>query len=516
MLPIPPLLASIVPMPLNQSSAKQTTKVTSPKSLMKMMMAPSSGEYAESRESIVPHRSLSSLDEGYDLRSDGTLRDFPAGISPNYGPIPWIYRGLTYIGSIIVSSWIRVSSWGELRKLSVRAIFEVVGRAIVMAFISTIVVQDLFFAPTRVTTEELIELPSSSVPTYGNLPSKYSVYEPIQVFQPLYNIDRSKLNLNDSVSFGTHYLRYKKEKFLVDDLNDSKYDVLHYSHGFGASSLSWLPCFRLLVEKTSDVGLAHDAIGFGLTERPALDRNAIDNYSLEKSAALGTSLVLRETSLDANKSILLLGHSMGAIAALRSALNIRQSTLEYPTITIVLVSPAIFATSKVSPSDLSPEIRSKQNVVQKWRGSLRKILFDSPIAYILRRLVSSPSFWRKGLSGAWGDPDRLRDEDILRFRWPAIAKNLETGLLAFARSQMSRYGKYPGGDVALLRDVLDMPNVNLSIIHGTKDSIVPLSNSKKLELMFGTKLKVYEMNGLGHDAFEEDAERFVELVSSIV
>jgi len=106
---------------------------------------------------------------------------------------------------------------------------------------------------------------------------------------------------------------------------------------------------------------------------------------------------------------------------------------------------------------------------------------------------------------------------VKRFRWPAIANKLEAGLLAFTRAMISGYGAYPGGDLKLFMDVLSLPNVDVSIVHGTKDNIVPISNSRKLvDLFGGSGLRLYSMNGLGHDPFEEDVEGFVQTAKNAI
>ena len=129
---------------------------------------------------------------------------------------------------------------------------------------------------------------------------------------------------------------------------------------------------------------------------------------------------------------------------------------------------------------------------------------------------SRPRFWNNGLRIAWGNPDRVTDSDALRFQWPSIGFGWESGLLAFSRSRITSTCPYNGGELQLLEDVLNMPNTRVIIVHGTSDPVVPLSTSRKIVNHFKDQISFVEMEGKGHDPFEEGVEEFVEIVESMV
>jgi len=126
----------------------------------------------------------------------------------------------------------------------------------------------------------------------------------------------------------------------------------------------------------------------------------------------------------------------------------------------------------------------------------------------------APNFWFKGLKKVWGDPNLVTASDALRFQWPSIGKGWERGLLAFTRSRISSTCAYKGGEYQLLNDVLKLPNVKLVIVHGSKDPVIPIKMSKQIMENFGNDYDItfIELEGQGHDPFEERIEEFIEKV----
>jgi len=141
------------------------------------------------------------------------------------------------------------------------------------------------------------------------------------------------------------------------------------------------------------------------------------------------------------------------------------------------------------------------------------VLVDLPFQYALKRFVSKKSFWRKGLSAAWGNADLINDYTVLRYRWPSICYDWAKGLLTFSRAVP--YAKYPGGDKKLLQDVLSLPNTTVVIVHGSKDRIVPIRNSQILVDLY-PQIKLITLPGQGHNPFEEEVESFVSVVENVL
>jgi len=74
---------------------------------------------------------------------------------------------------------------------------------------------------------------------------------------------------------------------------------------------------------------------------------------------------------------------------------------------------------------------------------------------------------------------------------------------------------YPGGDLQLLSDVLQIPNVKVIVVHGTKDAIVPSSMIQAISDRFPS-IPCITLDGQGHDPFEEQVDVFVSKLSESI
>jgi pimeloyl-ACP methyl ester carboxylesterase len=240
------------------------------------------------------------------------------------------------------------------------------------------------------------------------------------------------------------------------------------------------------------------------------------------------------------RNIAIFGHSMGAKAALLMALTCSKSNVPFHPSLVVLVAPALEGVSlpssprnkrkrrdlseNSSPTSIKTLRTTKllSKLLQSLWITWREIFIDFPFRYFLRRLVGgSQDFWKKGLSLAWGDPNRLTDSDVLRFQWPSIGMGWEQGLLNFGRYSSSSSSSSSGpllGDEELLSQVSSLPNTQVVILYGSKDKIVRFEGkiSEKVKNMFPT-VTLIRMGGLGHDPFEEDVDSFlIELKKAVV
>lgn len=128
-------------------------------------------------------------------------------------------------------------------------------------------------------------------------------------------------------------------------------------------------------------------------------------------------------------------------------------------------------------------------------------------------LFRRPNFWFNGLKLAWGNPDLVTASDALRFQWPSITVGWEHGLLAFTRSRLFSILSYKGGEQKLLEDVAKLPNTSIIIVHGSKDPVIPVSTSRKIQVVDSSSSVSYiELEGQGHDPFEEGVDDFVQEV----
>jgi pimeloyl-ACP methyl ester carboxylesterase len=138
--------------------------------------------------------------------------------------------------------------------------------------------------------------------------------------------------------------------------------------------------------------------------------------------------------------------------------------------------------------------------------------------YALRRIVGTEGSWKSGLKAAWGDPAKVSDGDVLRFSWPSIGENWEEGILNFASAQGLPQEDELDDDRTLLQRVLDLPNTKVVVVLGSKDRVVPSTHVKKFMENFDRKdrVPIIELDGLGHDAFEEDTEAFCDAVDQLL
>ena len=491
-------------------------------------------------------------------------------------------------------------------------------RTTLLTTIARLAIQERFYPPSRVTTQYLAER--------GELPSRLSRYELVTPLELKSRRDVVHVVLPTATTgisttsssweeeeeddddddshlqqpIGVHSIQYTQGQqpppnniHTIDDtttennnnnskkqtITKNKYDGIYLHHGFGASSLSWLPVLPSLVDKIGNdtrinnnnkgagaVGIAHDAPGFGFTDRPNGDTpQGLWEYSSENNVGIGLALLKKAFSsseddcdLDAPaaasniiasnkedaKSIAIFGHSMGSKAALQMALHCASHPdLQLKPGLVVLVAPALEGGTMPSRSGGGPSSKSTTTAAAsgrpKRRGRIirrilnkvyitwRKLFLDYPFQYGLRRLVSaSPNFWRKGLSLAWGDPTtRLSDSDVLRFAWPSIGKGWEMGLINFTRSKLgssslassnpSRYAGVVDDDVQLLKEVAKLKDVKVVIVYGSKDNVVRIegSVSERLKEEYPS-ITLVRMEGMGHDPFEEDVDGFLKALEN--
>ena len=122
---------------------------------------------------------------------------------------------------------------------------------------------------------------------------------------------------------------------------------------------------------------------------------------------------------------------------------------------------------------------------------------------------------------AWGNKNALSSTDVVRYQWPSIGYGWEQGLLNFAKAQTRSCKKMkpfdedcPKTDKSLLEAVLAKHEVeNVHVFRGKLDQIV---RGKVLNTFFADfpTIEVKELDGLGHNPFEEDVDTFLDSVSA--
>lgn len=392
--------------------------------------------------------------------------NLPTGLHPTYRSLSIPIRlGLgvlsTWIAAISTFDkvlWLRPLIAAAKNQLDVRKILGFLLKACVAFLLSSFVLQEVTSYPSRIATKDLI--------ARHFLPSRLSSYDSV--------------TLPDGESLGVHSLQHDS------GIGSPKYSALYLNHGFGASSLSWLPVIpkfanRLKIKKT----LGHDAVGFGFTDRP----ENVTLYTPLASSQIGMQLLEQNTEANAT-SIVLMGHSMGSFATLEMASQLPPKVA----VTVILVAPAL---------GLSPRANDRRRASPV--ADVVQAIVGPPLRYALRRVVGVNGFWKRGLQAVWGDPKLVTDSDALRFQWPSIGKGWEEGLLRFTRAMSG----VSDGD--LVERVVNRPNTRIVVVVGEKDVVVP---RKRIEKVFADfeDVRIVEVEGCGHDPFEEKVDEFIDVV----
>eukprot|EP00984_Skeletonema_dohrnii_P029308 scaffold19798_cov142-Skeletonema_dohrnii-CCMP3373.AAC.1 len=437
----------------------------------------------------------------------------------------------------------------RLVSATIKNVMVILVRYLLVSSVAKLCLQEWMSPPSRVTTKYLADndlLPSRL--------SRYQFLTPMDVNDVMggdASSEEDDVEKRAMKSIGVHSLQYtnpsyvnevkheqqhhrRKQQHKKQQHNINSIDAVYFHHGFGASSLSWLPVLPSLTKQLgARVGVAHDSVGFGFTDRP----QSLEAYSAEANVGIGLELLNDVDDAKASvgssgenekceagkeRNIAIFGHSMGAKAALIMALacSKREDVRLNPSL-VVLVAPALEGVSLPSTGSSTKKKASNNKISQLLRSiwvTWRKIFLDYPFRYGLRRLVGgSPNFWRKGLASAWGDPKRLSDSDVLRFQWPSIGMGWEQGLLNLVRSKLSSSSKSVLDDGELLQQVSSLPNTKVVIIYGSRDRIVKFEGSvaEKVKKEFPT-VHIVRMEGLGHDPYEEDVDGFLRELKAVV
>jgi pimeloyl-ACP methyl ester carboxylesterase len=344
------------------------------------------------------------------------LYNIPDGVHATYRPLPWLVQLGTILGSgflSVITTWnhitwmhpivalqsrkvnvltlvkflVKVRSFvGDLEKqfyVSHFLFVIIIIQTLAMTLLSQFILQDLFLPPSRLSMNTLRQ-------NYF-LPSQLSKYEPVAV---------SDMNK----PMGVHYLQYQNKDILSSNKNTlAVFDALYVNHGFGASSLSWLPVLPSLTRRCkARIGLGHDTPGFGFTERP----DDIESYQSSSSAAIGTQLLLlaaqkkksstttgsSSSTNPSSKTVALVGHSMGCTTTLHMALQLPKETKKF----IILCAPALGLglagksnTNSLSGNKSLPREASvvKRAILQPLSSFGNRFLLTPIFGYFLRRLV---------------------------------------------------------------------------------------------------------------------------------
>ena len=338
--------------------------------------------------------------------------------------------------------------------------------------------------------------------------------------------------------------------------------LLHLNHGFGANALTWDPLLAPLTAALAERGrgrvpvraVAHDRLGFGLSQRP----KRVEQYGERFQAEVALRLIDRVTSTteaeagasyptapSAAPATVLVGHSIGGLLSARMAVQQRGGGVRG----LVLIAPAILASGRsASPS---PSRRSPSQIARAARAAAalgaritRSVLLgvmlvlEPFLRVLITLLIAQPRFWANGVGAAYADRARLEPAMLLRYRWPVQVKGSAAGVLRFVRAQMldaltprSSGGGGGGSGAALapgsaaaeaaaeaeapLWESLRRLRLPILIIHGEGDLLVPISNSRRLVRAMPTA-SLLELPDCGHCPQEEKPGEVLDAVCDFV
>lgn len=465
------------------------------------------------------------------------LYQFPDNLDRYYKPLPNIVQIMTVClatwRAFVSTKWTKVPSLSS--SLLLRQIVGFLFRSVAWALIAQMVLQDTLFVntrPSRVTTKTLVQ--------NNSLPSTLSKYNPVTIDPIASQIDGTPINYsteNKSFTMGVHYLQYdntdfEKEEVVAQEENDGsdadsefsndsnketrRFDAMYLQHGFGASSLSWLPVLpKLAKQMNARVALGHDTVGFGYTDRPKDQRW----YRPRQGARIAKAILDGETGSETtNEPVCLVGHSMGSRATLRLATQLPPETPKL----IVLSSPALgLIPARPIRSNVPPSAPSK--FASALATTVSRRIVRPVLSYLLRRAIGTRGFWKKGLKQVWGDANLVNEEsDVTRYSWPAVGYGWEEGILNFASAQLLPSDDELDDDYALMREVLHLPNTKVVIVLGSKDKVIPTKSVEKfMEHVLSTgeihenDVPIVELD-LGHNAFEEEPDTFIDALEHLV
>jgi pimeloyl-ACP methyl ester carboxylesterase len=276
----------------------------------------------------------------------------------------------------------------------------------------------------------------------------------ICAFVWLYSPDKSRLELEAKYLHSpSDYRLVSGISLHVRDTGPRNAPVVILLHGFGASLHTWDPW----VERLSGYRVIRiDLPGFGLT-----GPDPTGDYSVRRGLQILSALMDNLGVAHAT----LIGNSLGGKLAWNFVVQMPTRVTK-----LVLISPDGFA----SPGF---EYGKKPAV---------------PILLRLLPYVLPKALLRTSLAPAYGDPDKLTDETVTRYRDLMLAPGVRKAIISRMEQVMLE-------DPAPLLRRIRAPTL---LLWGQNDAMIPLSNAADY-LRYIPQAKLVALPGLGHVPFEE-------------
>lgn len=268
-------------------------------------------------------------------------------------------------------------------------------------------------------------------------------------------------------------------------------------HGFGASLFSFELCREL-----SDFFnvVAYDTPGFGFTSRPS----KLKYYTPRFSARIANSLA---TAYTPNESFVIIGHSMGAIAAVCAAYAQPKRVRA-----LILIAPALIAFKRRH----GWFGKATQAVCRAFAilCFLLSALLAPVVILFMRVLVSREFFWRSGLKFSRSACSEVPETVVDGYRRPTAAPGWEGGVINFVRAGLKNAtdSTEQRHDYVGMLEMLGRSGVPILIVHGRDDKMVPLPNSRRIAQAV-PHARLVVMDSCGHVPHEEKPVLFSELIA---
>jgi len=265
-------------------------------------------------------------------------------------------------------------------------------------------------------------------------------------------------------------------------------------------------------------------------------------YDLRKGAPHLVNGLLRQLAPEKKK--ILVGHSMGAVAAVAAAAADPASLAG-----LILVSPALRSSklkretgpasglmqrkAKFVLGSLVATFRVYTRAVTAFVADLIELMMRPIFSFLLRRNAHARQFWEKNLKYAWHDESKLTNTTIFKYRRPTLVRRWDSGLLSFVRATTSprRFpsalwsgvqhlsGVFKGQNpkwesdetFAQLVALSEKEKIPILIVHGENDKLIPVNNSVDLVGSLPTA-RMVQFEQCGHIPHEESPERFLDAI----
>eukprot|EP00667_Euglena_gracilis_P006373 EG_transcript_6426 len=292
--------------------------------------------------------------------------------------------------------------------------------------------------------------------------------------------------------------------------------VVHCTHGFGASSLSFANLIhaaqgqREKAQAQRPVGsatwVAHDVLGFGFTraDLKLCPHSPHPPAVLERLFLSGNSrptLGICEALGGEAKRAVFLGHSMGSVSAITSAYHwlMAGKTVD----AVVLLAPAISLrtleggnANNFLPA-ATPLLQSVTTLTKLWPLMPRPVR-RSLLATVLKLGVSLDLFWYIGLRFALGWHQEVDAGTLEQYKSPMARPNWAPWLVAFIEANLlpSEAGCLKAASACLAFTLKEMltalldAGVKVLIIHDPSDTFIPIENSEELLAAFQGRVQL--------------------------